>query len=220
MLMAVYLSMLFIWNLLNLPKGDELISIIKEYFNKYGILVVFISALIEGFLFIGQYFPGGTIVFLGVISTGNDIHRALGVVLTVSLAFFIAYTLNFLVGKYGWHKLLVKLGFRQSIENAKQKLIKQGLNAVIFSYWEPNIASITATAAGILQFPFKKFELFSVIGILIWNTFWGVLVFLLGAAALKLVGLKYILIIFSAWIVIILFKAYFLRKKDQVQSKF
>ena len=46
----------------------------------------------------------------------------------------------------------------KSKEESKQKLERQGLNAIIFSYWEPNLASITATAAGILNLSMKKFQ--------------------------------------------------------------
>jgi len=162
---------------------------------------------------LGQYFPGGTIIFLGVISAGQDMYKATEVVLIVAIAFFISYTLNYIVGKYGWYNLLIKFGLKNSLENAKGKLNKQGLNAVIFSYWEPNLASITATAAGVLKVPLANFLLYSFIGIVIWETFWGTLVFFMGNAALKLMGIKYVLVIFACWVSIILIKDLFFNKK-------
>jgi len=212
-LLVIYLTMFVIWKLFNLPTDDQMIVIVKGAFEKYGLWIVFISALVEGFLLLGQYFPGGTVIFLGVISAGKNIPRATEVVLVVCLAFTISYTLNYLVGKYGWHKLLVKFGLSKSLEESKQKLEKQGLNAVIFSYWEPNLASITATAAGILQIPMRKFQIYSTTGVVLWNIFWGTLVFLLGASALKIIGLKYVLIIFAVWVVVILVKNYFERRR-------
>lgn len=211
-LMAVYLSMLIIWGLFNLPRGESIIPSIQNYFSQYGLWIVLISALIEGFFIVGQYFPGGTIIFLGVISANGDILRAIEVVIVVSIAFFISYTLNFLLGKYGWYKLLLKFGLKQPLENAKVKLTNQGLNAIIFSYWEPNLASITATASGILQFKLGKFLFFSGIGIIMWNVFWGTFVFILGNAALKLIGFKYVLIIFLIWIGVIIIKNIFFAK--------
>lgn len=207
-LFAVYLGVLLVWKALGLPDGDQLIGLVKGYFARYGLAVVFISALIEGFLIVGQYFPGGTIVFLGVITAGRNIPRVAEVVVVVMVAFFIAYTFNYLVGKYGWHRILLKFGLRDSLERAKQKLEQQGLNAIILSYWEPNLASITATAAGTLYVPLKKFQLFSAIGIVVWETFWGVLIYFLGNAALAIIGLKYVFIIFIAWIGIILLRQY------------
>jgi len=64
-----------------------------------------------------------------------------------------------------------------SIEKSKAKLVQQGMNAIFFSYWEPNLASFTATAAGVLKVPFKIFSLYSAMGIVLWNIFWGTLVY-------------------------------------------
>jgi len=212
-LFAIYLSMAAAWKILGLPTDDEQFDIIKQFFISHGLWVVFIGALIEGFLLLGQYFPGGFIIFLGVISAGKDIPRVIQVVTVVSLAFFISYTLNYWVGKYGWYNLLIKFGLKTALESAKEKLAKQGLNAVIFSYWEPNLASLTATAAGILRVHLKQFLIYSTIGIIIWNTFWGTLVFSLGDSALKLIGFKYVIIIFLGWFCILLFKKYLSNRK-------
>ena len=206
--------MYVIWKLLGLPTDDKMVDIVKGSFEKYGLWIVFVGALIEGFLLLGQYFPGGTIIFLGVISAGKNIPRVIEVVAIVSVAFIISYTLNYLVGKYGWYRLLVKFGLSKSLEESKQKLEKQGLNAVIFSYWEPNLASLIATAAGILRIPMKKFQSYSVVGVIMWNIFWGTLVFSLGIAVLKMTGLKYVLIIFIVWVAIILVKSYLEKKKE------
>jgi len=213
-LAGVYLSMYIVWKILGLPSDDQMLPIIKEYFAHYGLTVVFVSALIEGFFLLGQYFPGGFVIFLGVISAGKDGIRASEVVLVVCAAFFIAYSLNFLLGKYGWYKLLVKFGLKDQLEHAKNKLTKQELNAVILSYWEPNLASITATAAGVLDFSFKKFSLYSIVGTIVWSTFWGIIIFLLGDSALQLIGLKWVLIIFAAWVCVLLVKKYWFEKKS------
>jgi membrane-associated protein len=205
-LLAIYLSTYIIWTIFDLPKDKEMIDLVKGWFSNYGLWIVFFGAIIEGFLLLGQYFPGGFIIFLGVISAGKDIFRATEVVLIVCLSFFISYTLNYLVGKYGWYKVLVKFGLSKSLEESKEKLIKHELSAILYSYWEPNLASITATAAGVLKIPLKKFSFYSIIGILIWNTFWGIFVYTLGEKALTSIGLKYVLVIFVVWFAIILVK--------------
>ena len=56
-LFIMYLLVIFIWNILNLPKGDELISITTNYFNNYGLITVFIGALIKDFLLLANIFP-------------------------------------------------------------------------------------------------------------------------------------------------------------------
>lgn len=70
-LFVIYLTLIFFWKLLGLPSDDQMLVVVKDYFLKYGLWIVFISALIEGFLLLGQYFPGGFVIFLGVISRGR-----------------------------------------------------------------------------------------------------------------------------------------------------
>lgn len=218
-LVAIYFSMMVVWKIFDLPSDEKLIGIIQDFFVAHGLIVVFVGAFIEGFLLLGQYFPGGTIIFLGVISAGSDPVRAAVVVSTVSVAFVLAYTANYLIGKYGWYRLLIKFGLRKSLDKAQKKLLDQGLNAIIFSYWEPNLASLVATAAGILRVPFRRFEQFSIFGVFIWNLFWGTLVFLLGAEALKLIGIKYVAVIFAGWIAIMLVKHYIVKAKNNISKE-
>ena len=175
-LLVVYLLVFFVWRLLGLPADEKLVAAVKDWFDEYGLWVVLISAIVEGTLILGQYYPGGIVIFLGVITAGHDIPRVIAVVAIVSLAFFIGYTIDYFVGKYGWYRLFLKFGFGKGLQNAQTKLQKHELSAVIFSYWEPNLASITATAAGVLQIPLRRFQIKSIIGILVWNTFWGTLV--------------------------------------------
>lgn len=208
-LITAYLLMYVVWKLLGLPSDSALISLLQGIFERYGLWVVFISALVEGFMLLGQYFPGGTIIFLGVISAGKDIPRVVEVVGVVSIAFIISYSLNYLVGKYGWYRLFVKLGLGKSIEDSKKKIQRRGMSVVLLSYWEPNLASITATAAGIIKVPMKNFQLYSISGVIIWNIFWGALVFSLGGSALKMMGLKFVLTVFVVWTLILLIENFF-----------
>jgi len=217
-LFVIYLTMILLWKIFLFPSPEELVIIIQDYFDKYGLIVVFFSALIEGVLLLGQYFPGGFIIFLGVITAAGNILKASKVVLIVSLAFFIAYNINYFMGKYGWYKLFVKFGLKKPIDNSKIKLNKHGLKVILLSYWDTSIASITATAAGILNFPLLKFNFYSIIGILIWNTFWGVLVFKLGEEALKLTGLKYITVVFIIWITGIIIFEFIRRRKEKAKG--
>ena len=215
LLLGLYLLLALIWRIFHLPTDKALFEVLKGYFTEYGLWLIFFGAIIEGFLLLGQYFPGGLIIFLGVITAGHDIKRVVLVVFLVCVSFLISYSLNYVVGKYGWYKLLVKFGLKDSLDDAKRKLIKHEFNAIFLSYWEPNLASITATAAGVLFIPFKRFFLYSLFGIIFWNTFWGTLVASLGENAIKIMGIKYVLVIFAVWITIILVKRFFFEKTTE-----
>lgn len=212
-LLSMTLLYSLIWRLFNLPKEEELIQIITEFFNRYGLWVVLISSIIEGALIIGNYFPGGVVVFLGVISAGHNIPKIVLTVTVVVIGFFIGYLLDYAMGKYGWYKMLIKFGMKDQLEKAKLKLSKQSFNAIFLSYWEPNLGSVTATAAGILNIPLPKFLFESLIGLVVWDAFWGTLVASLGKQALNLVtNLSYIIPIVAIWILIILIKEHFFKK--------
>lgn len=195
------------------------LGFLMKQFDQHGYWLVFVAALIEGFFIIGNWFPGGVVIFLGVISAGQDIKRVVIVVSLVCIAFFISYYLNYLVGKYGWYKLFVGLKLKQSLDRARMRLEKHAFNAIILSYWEPNIASVTATAAGILFLPLKKFLPYSSFAIVMWNTAWGVTVHMLGERALKLTGKKYIIGALLIWIVVIVVKESMKSKREQVDAK-
>jgi membrane protein DedA with SNARE-associated domain len=215
-LLIIYLTLFLIWKILSLPPPTEMINIVKNFFDKYGLIIIFISALIEGILLLGQYFPGGFIIFLGVISAGKNIPRAIEVVSIVSISFFIAYYLNYLMGKYGWHNLFLRFGLKNSIEKSKKRIKNHTFSAIFLGFWEPDIATITATAAGVLEINIKKFLIYSAFSIIFWNILWGTLVFSLGEKALKFTGIQYILPAIAVWICLILIRNFWIKKQVEV----
>ena len=66
--------------------------------------------------------------------------------------------------------------------------------------------------------PLKIFLIYSAIGILIWETLWGLIVFSLGTRALALMGIKYILVIFLIWVILILLSE-FIRNRGKKEKK-
>jgi membrane protein DedA with SNARE-associated domain len=195
------------------------LGFLVKQFGRHGYRLVFVAALLEGFLIIGNWFPGGVVIFLGVVSAGQDIRRVVIVVSLVCVAFFVSYFLNYLMGKYGWYKVFVGLKLKKSLDRARKRLEKHAFDAIILSYWEPNIASVTATAAGVLFLPLKKFLPYSLFEIVMWNTVWGVTVHLLGERALKLTGKKYIVGALLIWCLIIITKELLGPKRPETSAE-
>ena len=219
-LLAFYSLYFFLWKIFGLPSNEELIQIVREAFARHGLIIVFACSLIEGLLLAGNYFPGGLVIFLGVITAGKDILRVVAVVAVVSLAFFMAYTLNYFLGRYGWYKLLVRFGLTAELEKAKARLEKHGSSAIMLSYWQPNLAALTATATGVLKLPIKKFLPSSLAGIVIWNTFWGGLVYALEEQALQVVtNFKYVLVAVLIWVILIFVKEHLAHKKQNQETQ-
>lgn len=206
-LLLVYFSLVAVWKLFGLPPEDELIKTLTDFIDQYGLIIVFVAAIIEGLLLIGNYFPGGAVIFLGVIASIGNIPRATTVVLVVCVSFFIAYTINYYLGRYGWYTLFIKFGLQSTLDSMQKKLSRHVFTAIISSYWLPNLAAVCSTAAGIMHIPVKKFLIQSTIGLVAWNIFWGVMVYITGDALLK-IDLVYVLLIFFVWCSLILLKVF------------
>ncbi|MEX0589995.1 MAG: VTT domain-containing protein [Xanthobacteraceae bacterium] len=199
-LLAIFVSLYAIWLVLDLPPEATLIPIAKDYFDHYGLLTVFVGAVIEGLLLVGWYFPGTIVLVLALILAGNDAFRVAQIAVTAVVGLSIAYTINFFIGKHGWYRMFVAFGLKESLERAKERLGKYGLSAIFTTYWQFNLASLTSTAAGILQFPFGQFFAVSTIAALAWMIFWSSLIYFFGQAALALVSLRVMIAAVALWI--------------------
>ncbi len=199
------------WKLLNLPSEAQMTSSVTLWLHEFGLWVVLIGSFLETLLFIGLYFPGSVIIFLSVALAPNSF-AAFTTVLVVSLGMFCAHITNYTLGKYGWYRVFLKLGMKNGIKNAELKMAKNDVRYIFYTYWNPGLASFTSTAAGILQMPYVRFLVLMVSAILLWNTFWGVLVFSLGESALTLLSFSTVLKVLSLWIcfevMLILWKKY------------
>ena len=104
-----------------------------------------------------------------------------------------------------------KFGIHKRLEKYQRLLDKNVFTTIFFTYWETNIASIVATAAGSLRISFKKFFAYSIIGILFWTIFWATVLYFFGNIVLRIWGYQYLLIIIIIWILVI-FSRNFLKK--------
>jgi membrane protein DedA with SNARE-associated domain len=212
-ILCVSLFLFFTWKSLGLPSDDHLIEIVHGYFERYGLLTVFVSAILEGLLLVGVYYPGSLVIFLGVIFAAGNPLRAAETVIVVIVALCIAYSINFALGKYGWYRLLLAFGLSTPLHSAQARLSKHGPRAIFFTFWHPNIAAVTSTSAGILHIPFMRFALYAGAACIFWNTCWGLVVYTMGASSLQLMGLPFIIALTSLWIVGVLGKRYYDKRR-------
>jgi 23S rRNA pseudouridine1911/1915/1917 synthase len=204
MVFAAVLLFYFIWRFLDLPSDEQVIEIARVYFERYGLITIFLSAIVEGTLLLGAYYPGSMVIFLGVIFSAGDTIRVIEVVLVTTIGLIVAYTINFFLGRYGWYKLLAKFGLEEEIEEAKHRLEKHVFKAMAGTFWHPNFAAITSTAAGILDLDFKRFILSAGLVTFLYDCFWGVLASLIGMAALSMMGLPFAVTVIVIWVAYIL----------------
>ena len=213
--LAVFGLLYAIWLALDLPPEETIIAAAKFYLDRYGVVIVLISAYLEGLLLIGWYFPGTLVIILALVFAGPNPLRTALVATVAGTGLFCAYVTNFFAGKYGWYRLLLAFGLRQPLDNAQRRLIKYGLSAIFTTYWQANLASCISTAAGILQFPAPRFIVLSLIAETMWITFWATLIFFLGPAALSLAGFRMVLLLILIWIALrLIYRWKFEKRRD------
>src|SRR5256714_6259680 len=177
--LAVFGLLYAIWLALDLPPEETMIAAAKFYLDRDGVVIVLVSAYLEGLLLIGWYFPGTLVIILALVFAGPDPVRTAQVAVVAGTGLFCAYVTNFFAGKYGWYRLLLAFGLREPLENAKRRLIKYGLSAIFTTYWQANLASCIFTAARILQFSPRRFVVLALLAQTFWFVFLASLIFLL-----------------------------------------
>ena len=198
--LAVFGILYAIWRALDLPPEETLAQIAKTYLDRYGVVIVFVSAYLEGLLLVGWYFPGSLVIVLALILAAGEPARFAAVAATAGAGLLAAYVTNFFAGKYGWYRLLLAFGLREPLDKAQRRLSRYGLSAIFTTYWQANLASCISTAAGILHFPPARFVIYSATAEALWATFWASIIFFLGSAALAFVGFRMILFMIMLWI--------------------
>ena len=224
---VAFFTLNLLWKVFNIPPAEELAILVKDWYGLYGLPILFLSSIVEGALVVGNYFPGVFVIFLGVI-LADSASQAVIAVVVLSIGLLIAHVLNYVLGRYGWYKLLVKFGMGRAVKSAEEKLSRRGPLAILASYWMPNLGALTDTAAGIIHLPFKTFILYSILSTAFWNTIVGTTVYFVGDAALKVAApnqtrsiVFYLLL--ALWIVLLLVSDYLnknTKKEDgQVDNK-
>ena len=132
MMICIFWLIRFGWSFFDLPSAKELVGIVTNLFNQYGLIIVFISATIESILLIGGYFPGTIIIFLSLSMAGGDFQKTLATVLVATAGMLLGYAIDYFLGKKGVSKILHKLKLEHEVSKLKLEIEKQGVWAGFF----------------------------------------------------------------------------------------
>lgn len=169
-----------------IPDAETLLAAIKDLYGAYGYYLVFLGALLEATFPISLYLPGATVVLLGAALSRTGVIQ-FPITLTLSIVgFIVGYTINYVLGKYGWYRLLSRLGLKKGIEIAKTRLENNESKTILLGYFHPSSASFISTASGVLRIPFPKFFLLSLLSQLLWSLLWGSLAYVFGLTLVEL----------------------------------
>ena len=184
-LLVISVSLRLAWHLFDLPTAPVLAESVGGWLYRYGAPVIFLSALLEGTLLLGGYFPGIFVITISVI-TARSPYEALSAVIVGSCGLFVAHLINYGLGRHGWYRVLARFGLSSAIMDARKRLERRGPSAIFLSYWMPSLAALTDTAAGVMHVPFRRFALWSLAGVVFWDSLAGTIMYFLGDRALAL----------------------------------
>ena len=223
--LIISISLRLTWFIFDLPSFEIVLAKLEGWFDLYVLKILFFGAMIEGMLLVGGYFPGLFVIVVSVLMA-DSIVEAVTAVAVGTAGLLVAHSINYVLGKYGWYQLLIKFGLKTSIESSREKLIKQGPWSIWGSYWLPSMSALTDTAAGIIHMPFKKFIFHSIFASIAWNSFAGLVIYLIGEPALYMVGgggggvkgLAIPLAVVGAWSIVIILVDKYKKDKEVVSS--
>jgi len=95
-----YLIMVFLWKLSIIPSPSDIVLILEKINNNYGMMGIFISAFLEGIVYLGLYFPGSFIIALAVLISDGSIKSLLTISLVVAIAISLTSIINYYLGSY------------------------------------------------------------------------------------------------------------------------
>lgn len=148
------------------------ITVLTEYFTKYGIIAIFIIVLLEYMNLPG--FPAGIIMPLaGVFAQRGQISFPIVMLISV-LAGLCGSMFLYLLGYFGGNifiKAYVKRfpKQRETIEKYITWLRERGCMGVFLAKLLPAIRTLISIPAGALRLNLTKYVISSVLGIFIWN---------------------------------------------------
>jgi membrane-associated protein len=193
--------------------APTLIAHLKNLYDTYGYALILAGAFLEGMFIVGLYLPGSLVVLLGAALAKTGVVSFPIVIILAVIGFNLGYCFNYLMGRYGWYRVVERFGFKKQIDHAKAKLEKYEVMALLFGYALPSAASFLTTAAGMLHFPFKRFLIASLLIQTGWSLLWGTLAYTLG-----LTFVEYFIQYFG-FVVVIGMAIYFYKKMPEIQKE-
>jgi membrane protein DedA with SNARE-associated domain len=116
------------------------------------------------------------------------------VILAVCCGVIIGFTIDYLVGYYGFGDILKRFGQSSVFDKAKTELKKNGGRSIFISFINPNLGAYMSLAAGASKLEITMFGLIALFSIFFWVISWSLLIYMLGDVVLTIIK-KYTLLL-------------------------
>lgn len=177
------------------PTPQALIDYLSSIYGRFGYEIIILGSLLEALLVINFFIPGVAAVGLGVVfAKAGELDLTLTIILAVMGA-LIGFSLDFILGRFGFGELVYRLGYEEVIKKAKSQIGKSDLRTFSLGFIHPNIGALVAFAAGMLKMDFRRFLILAFLSTILWYSLWGLLIFALGQIFLTILT-RYVFILF------------------------
>lgn len=141
-----------------------------EWLGPWSYVLLFALIFMETGLVIFPWLPGESLVFLTCSFIAYHPVLKMEIVIPVFfLAAFIGDTVNYFIGRSlaRWHWLQQRM-VGPRFEQAQVFLKRHGIKAVAFGRFVPLIRTFVPLIAGTMRFPFYRFTIGNIIGVILW----------------------------------------------------
>lgn len=154
------------------PNASEISDTFLIIYKDYGLIVIFLASFVEGLFILSMYLPGSLVIILSAFALGFDFITLLKIGLISILGFTAVNVVNYYLGKYGYYKLLLKIGGEETLEKTKSDFKKNSLKTIFLTSFHPNFLAITMIVAGITNSNLIKVLFQSILSLIFWITLW------------------------------------------------
>lgn len=163
---------------------DELFLLMNDLFNRFGVPIVFVSALAEAIVGIGVVFPGLVIMFLGGAYAAGDGASLASVFVFAVLGTAIGDTISYGLGRYGsgW---LGRTRLGPSLSMGAALLEGRALWLIPFYHLYSVTRAVGPFGSGVLRLPLRVWMPLDYLGAVVSNTVWIGAGAILGATLLN-----------------------------------
>lgn len=169
---------------------EHLIDLLRDLYDQYGYLIVFLGALGENTALVGLALPGGTLALLGAFYARQGTLNLAWVIFFAWMGTVLGYHADYLLGRFALGKVMLRwgdsrLGRRMRLAGrlrlGRRLLAKYGGRAILLSHIVGHIRSFVALSAGATRMPYRRFLSFELVAALLWNTAFCLIGYIAGA---------------------------------------
>lgn len=194
-----------------LPTSEELLTLFSKYYATYGYEILFVAALLESLVLINLFAPGQVALALGIVFSRTGETELPYVILAVTCGVLIGFSIDYLVGYYGFGDILKRFGQGGVFDKAKAQLKKNGGRSMFVAFINPNLGAYMSLAAGASKLEITMFGVIALFSVCFWVIAWSLLIYALGDVVLVVIK-KYSLLLSAIFVGLIIISFGYKRK--------